>query len=68
MDAGELRKWLDFFQERDISDVNWAVSNNSVAGLALWPGTEAVSHWFLNDLTKVGALVRASLRGEAAPP
>jgi len=58
---------MDFCAEKSISDVNWAISNDTTSGSALIKGTTSIDGWQVNDLTGVGALVRASLRAERAP-
>jgi len=63
-----MRQWTDFLEENDISDAYWGISNNAHAHMVLQRGVRAASGWQVGDLKTSGAWVRASLRGEAAPP
>lgn len=66
LDLGETQKWLQFFEENNISDANWAVDDKSEACAALMTGASADGQWHECQLTRSGSFVRASLRGEAS--
>lgn len=70
VDLDEARAWLDFLEEHQISDVNWAVSDKSEACSAVKPGG-GQSGWSAGALTSSGSFVRADVRkstGRATPP
>jgi len=66
LDLEETNKWLEFLEEHNISDANWAVNDKEEACSALLPGASSTGGWGLDKLTDSGRFVRSSLRGSAA--
>jgi len=62
LDLEETRKWLEFLEEHNISDANWAVNDKKEACSALLPGASANGGWGPDSLTDSGKFVRNSLR------
>ena len=54
--------WLDFFDENNISWLNWSLSVRNETSAALNPGASPMGNWSANDLTPSGAYVRNRLR------
>lgn len=64
-DYEESQRWLTFFAEHGISDVNWALSDKEEGCAALAPGASPTGGWGAADLTEAGAFIRKTLRASA---
>eukprot|EP00435_Cladocopium_sp_Y103_P029412 s1141_g7.t1 len=60
----ETKTWLDFFEQHQISDANWAISDKQEACSALLPGASGDGGWEDCELTESGHFVRSTLLGE----
>merc|ERR1712118_156784 len=59
----EARQWLRFFEDHQISDANWAISDKSEACSALRVGASSTGGWDPQvDLTASGRFIRSSIR------
>ena len=59
---GESDAWLDFFDENNISWLNWSLSVRQETSAALKPGASTTGNWTADDLTPSGKYVRNRLR------
>jgi len=66
LDYDSSRQWLDFLEENNIWDCNWAISDKYESCSALEAGASVSGNWARDYLTWSGSFVRASLRGEEA--
>ena len=54
----EANRWLDFLAKRQISWVNWNLSDKSESSSALMPGAKPTGSWTPQDLSESGRFVR----------
>lgn len=59
---GETDVWLDFFDQNNISWVNWSLTTKEETSAALQPGASSTGDWSISDLTPSGQYVRERLR------
>lgn len=59
---GETDTWLDFFDNNNISWVNWSLTTKEETSAALQPGASSTGGWSSGDLTPSGQYVRERLR------
>jgi len=57
----ETQRWLDFFDENNISWLNWSIINKNESSAALKPSASPLADWFEEDLSKSGTWVKARL-------
>jgi len=62
LNKGEANAWLAFFEQHQISDANWAVSDKDESCSALRVGADAKGGWTMDQLTESGNFVRNALR------
>jgi endoglucanase len=65
LDIPETQRWLDFFEQHQISSANWGVyDKQGEQCAALAPGASANGGWSMGELTESGRFMRAFMRGE----
>jgi endoglucanase len=65
LDIPETQRWLDFFEQHQISSANWGVyDKQGEQCAALAPGASANGGWSMGELTESGRFIRAFIRGE----
>ncbi|MEG1999909.1 MAG: glycoside hydrolase family 5 protein [Evtepia sp.] len=57
-------EFLDFLNDKNISWVNWSLSNKAETSAALRPATEKLSGWTMEDLSASGQFVFSRLAGK----
>ncbi|WP_422379578.1 glycoside hydrolase family 5 protein [Marinicellulosiphila megalodicopiae] len=57
----ETKIWLDFFDEHNISWLNWSIINKNESSAALKPIASPMADWLPEDLSKSGTWVRNRL-------
>jgi len=57
----ETRTWIDFLNERNISWVNWSLTDKNEATAALNPGAKTTGNWDRSEISTSGRLVRELL-------
>ena len=62
LDLRESQKWMDFMDEYNLSDANWAVNDKRESCSALKPRAAGNGRWPLSKLTRSGRWVRHNLR------
>lgn len=66
LDLEETQKWMDFFEQKDISSANWAISDKNETAAALTPGASPTGPWRDSDLTTSVKWVRDYIQRSAA--
>lgn len=67
-DYDEWAKWFTFMEDRQISWVNWSISDKAGETVSLLePGAPASGAWTEDDLTPTGVHIRSLLRGYGCP-
>ena len=59
--ADEATLWLDFLAKRQISWVNWNLSDKNESSSALRPGAKPTGPWTQQDLSESGRFVKAAV-------
>lgn len=65
LDKRETARWLAFMEKRQISHINWSLSNRDETSAILNRSTQTKSGWRKEDISESGQLVRRKLRGGA---
>jgi|GEM_PF-1152909 len=65
IDRAESEAWWDWAEARDISWLNWSITDRDESSAALRPTTTAISGWSEEDLTESGRWLRERLRAAA---
>ena len=65
LDLRETERWMEFLDEYNVSDANWAVNDKRESCSALKPGAASNGHWPRSKLTRSGRWVRSYLRQAA---
>jgi aryl-phospho-beta-D-glucosidase BglC (GH1 family) len=60
----QTRTWINFLNDRNVSWVNWNVSDKDESSAALAPGASRRGGWDASELSPSGRLVRALMRAE----
>ncbi len=58
----ETRRWLNFIEQRQLSNVNWSLADKAEGSAAVMPGASPYGGWSDSQLTPAGRLVRDYLR------
>ncbi|MEK5081914.1 cellulase family glycosylhydrolase [Bacillus sp. FSL H8-0515] len=59
----QSREWLNYLNSKNISWVNWNLSDKQESSSALKPGAAKTGGWPLSDLSASGAFVRENILG-----
>ncbi|MFP7233724.1 cellulase family glycosylhydrolase [Bacillus subtilis] len=59
----QSREWLNYLNSKNISWVNWNLSDKQESSSALKPGAAKTGGWPLSDLSSSGAFVRENILG-----
>lgn len=57
--GNETRTWINFLNQRNISWINWNISDKNESSAILRPGAGTQGHWQASDLTESGNLVKS---------
>lgn len=59
----QSREWLNYLNSKNISWVNWNLSDKQESSSALKPGASKTGGWLLSDLSASGTFVRENILG-----